>query len=207
MKKISIPGFLILLAVATGLLSAKFPAGGYQVGEKVKDFSLKNVDGKMVSLAGMKNTKGYIVIFTCNHCPFSVAYEDRIIDLHERYAPMGYPVVAINPNAEEIVPDDSYQNMIVRAKEKKFPFVYLQDSTQDVAKAFGALKTPHVFIVNKVKKDLVVEYIGAIDDNTDDPGAVKNKYVEMAMRDILANKIVQDRTTKAIGCSVKYRSN
>jgi len=207
MKKLSLmkTTFAILLA-ASMLISAKLPEGtGYHVGDKVADFKLKNVDGKMISLAEMKDAKGFIITFTCNHCPFSVAYEDRIIALHKKYAPKGYPVVAINPNDETIVPDDSYDNMVVRAKEKNFPFVYLQDKTQDIAKAYGAQRTPHIYIVAKKGNDFVVQYIGAIDDNTDDPAAVKTKYVENAMSDLLAGKAVSVNSTKAIGCSVKYR--
>src|SRR5690606_32298897 len=95
---------------------------GYNVGDKATDFKLKNVDGKLTSLADFKDAKGFIVTFTCNHCPFSVAYEDRIVTLDKKYAAKGYPVVAINPNDAAAYPDDSFENMIVRAKEKNFTF-------------------------------------------------------------------------------------
>ena len=207
MKKTTVISAMCILAMTVFVMvSAKYPeVKGYKVGDKATDFKLKNVDGSLVSLADMKDAKGFIIVFTCNHCPFSVAYEDRIIDLHKKYASIGYPVVAINPNDEGIVPDDSYENMIVRAKEKHFPFVYLQDKTQDIAKAYGALKTPHVYIVSKMGKELIVKYIGAIDDNTDEPAAVKNKYVENAMTEILTGRPVSMSSTKAIGCSVKYK--
>jgi thiol-disulfide isomerase/thioredoxin len=103
---------IVLITMGSGTL----PSGGYKVGDVVADFNLKNVTGKMVSLSGLSDNKGAIVIFTCNHCPFSVAYEDRIIALNERYAPKGYPVIAINPNDEVKVPEDSFRNMIRRAK-------------------------------------------------------------------------------------------
>ena len=112
------------IVIAAALTSIAFtPSGsGYQVGDAVTDFNLKNVDGKNVTLAGLKNNKGAIVIFTCNHCPFSVAYEDRIIALNKKYESMGFPVVAINPNDAEKVPDDSYSNMKQRAKGKELYF-------------------------------------------------------------------------------------
>ena len=103
---------------------------GYQPGDVVADFSLMNVDGNKVTLNHFKDAKGSIVIFTCNHCPFSKAYEDRIIALHKKYAHKGYPVIAINPNDPQREPEDSYENMQKRAKEKKFPFPYLFDATQ-----------------------------------------------------------------------------
>jgi len=204
MKKRILTGTLAVCVVL--ILAAARPGGaGYGVGDKASDFKLKNVDGKMISMAEMKDAKGFIVVFTCNHCPFSVAYEDRLIDLHKKYSSKGYPVVAINPNDEGIVPEDSFENMVIRSKEKKFPFVYLQDKTQEIAKAYGASRTPHIYILGRKGKDLVVQYIGAIDDNTDDATAAKNKYVENAMNDILANKPVAVSSTKAIGCSVKYK--
>ena len=98
---------------------------GYKVGDTARDFKLKDVGGRMVSMADNKDAKGFIVIFTCNHCPYSVAYEDRIIALHKAFAPKGYPVIAINPNDPVRQPEDSYENMKVRANEKKFMFPYL----------------------------------------------------------------------------------
>jgi len=110
----------LFAATAVGILtSAKPPApSGYKIGDKAEDFRLKNVDGKMISLKDYKNVKGYIVIFTCNHCPYAKAYEQRIIDLHKKYQPLGYPVVAINPNNPEVNPEDSYEMMQERAKAK-----------------------------------------------------------------------------------------
>ena len=176
----------------------------YKVGQKVADFSLKNVDGKTVSL-GEQKSKGAIVVFTCNHCPFSKAYEDRIIALHNTYAPKGYPVIAINPNDAVKSPDDSYEKMQERAKEKGFPFPYLYDETQDVAKAFGALRTPHVFIVQKDGKDWVLQYIGAIDNNTEDATKADKKYTEDALNALLAGKKPEPNETKAIGCTIKWK--
>jgi len=189
----------IVAFVAFGTAQAQ-----YRIGQKVADFSLKNVDGKMVSLSAQTG-KGAVVIFTCNHCPFSKAYEDRIIALHNKYAPQGYPVIAINPNDAVKSPDDSYDKMKQRAKEKKFPFAYLYDETQDVAKAFGAARTPHVFIVKKEGSDFVLKYIGAIDNNTDEPAKADKKYTEDALNALLAGKNPEPAETKAIGCTIKWK--
>jgi len=194
---------IVSLPVALVMISFKPSGTGYNVGDAVKDF---NVDGKNVSLAGLKNNKGAIVIFTCNHCPFSVAYEDRIIALHNKYAAQGYPVVAINPNDDKKVPEDSFDNMVIRAKEKKFPFSYLQDPSQTTARNFGAARTPHVYLLTKTGIDYKVAYIGAIDNNTDEPEAVTQKYVESAMEEVIAGKPVTTNFTKAIGCTIKWKS-
>ncbi|MFK7775905.1 MAG: thioredoxin family protein [Saprospiraceae bacterium] len=172
---------------------------GYQVGDVAADFNLKNIDDKMVSLESIKDVKGYIVVFTCNSCPVSIAYEDRIIDLHKKYAPMGYPVIAINPNDPDLKPDDSFEEMKVRAAEKEFPFMYLFDEGQKVYPQFGATRTPHVFILDKDRK---VKYIGAIDDSRDDT-AIKSKYVEVAITQMEKGESPNPPFTKAMGCSIK----
>ncbi len=177
--------------------------GGYRIGDVARDFNLKNVDGKMVSLSKMKKAQGYVVIFTCNHCPYAVAYEDRIIALHNKYAPKSFPVVAINPNDKDIQPADSYENMQKRAKEKGFPFVYLYDETQEIARAYGATRTPHVFLLDKDRR---VRYIGAIDDNHENPDEVKERFLENAIEAVIAGKEVPRAETKAIGCTIKWRS-
>jgi peroxiredoxin len=183
-----------------------FSNTGYKVGDNVSDFKLKNVDGKMVSLGDYKSAKGFIVVFTCNHCPYAKAYEQRIMDLDKTFSGEGYPVIAISSNDATIVPDDSYENMIKRAKEKKYTFPYLYDESQAIAKSYGATKTPHVFVVSKITGGLRVEYIGAIDDNTEDASAAKNHYVEDAVNALLSGKKVSVTETKAIGCSIKYKS-
>lgn len=184
----------------------KFPSQpGYKVGDKAIDFTLKNVDEKMVSLADYKNAKGFIVIFTCNHCPFSQAYEQRIIDLHKKYESKGFPVIAINPNDKDREPDDSFENMQKLAKEKNYPFVYLYDETQQIAKAYGATRTPHVFILERSKKGNLVRYIGAIDDNYEDASAAKEKYTEQAVDALISGKSIATTQTKAIGCGIKWK--
>lgn len=199
--------FSLTASLAMVMFAFMVPDSGYKVGDRVKNFRLKNVDGKQVSLTDYNydDAKGFIVIFTCNHCPYAKAYEQRIIDLDKKYAEKGYPVIAINPNDAEAYPEDSYQNMVKRAKSKKYPFPYLHDETQEVARTFGALKTPHVYILKKEADALTVAYIGAIDDNSEDAALVKDKYVENAVEELLAGKAVSVPETKAIGCSVKYR--
>jgi peroxiredoxin len=196
----------VLFLSAAIIAFSSFTNTGYNVGDKAMNFSLKNIDGKMVSLTDYKEAKGFIVIFTCNHCPFAKAYESRIIDLNTKYASQGYPVIAINPNDPTQVAEDSYGIMQARAKAKNYQFPYLVDETQQVAKAYGAAHTPHVFVLQKSGSDFVVKYIGAIDDNSDDPSAVKEKYVENAVNNLLAGKPVNPSSTKAIGCGIKWKS-
>lgn len=175
----------------------------YQIGDKADDFKLKNIDGNMVSLSDFKEAKGFIVIFTCNTCPVSVANEDRIIALNEKYQSQGYPVIAINPNNPEVSQGDSFELMKVRAKEKGFNFPYLLDDGQKVYPEYGASKTPHVYVLQKEKNDLIVKYIGSIDDSARNEGAVKNKYVENAVDALLKGVPIELKSTKAIGCSIK----
>jgi peroxiredoxin len=205
-KSLTVAFATMITVVSIFLISAIPAESGYNVGDKVTDFNLKGIDGKNFSLASLKNNKGAIVIFTCNHCPFSVAYEDRIIALNNKYASQGFPVVAINPNDAARVPEDSFENMVIRAKEKKFTFPYLTDPSQQTAKMFGAARTPHVFILSRNKSTYTVEYIGAIDDNTDEPELVTKKYVESAVDDLLNGKKVATSFTKAIGCTIKWKS-
>jgi glutathione peroxidase-family protein len=150
-----------------------------------------------------KDAKGFIITFTCNTCPFAIAYEDRIIELNNKYASKGYPVIAIMPNNTDVKPGDNMEAMKVRAKSKGFTFPYLIDAGQKVYPKFGATKTPHVYVLEKTKKGNVVKYIGAIDDNHRDASAVKVKFVENAVNALLAGKEVKQPTTKAIGCSIK----
>ncbi|MCF8378332.1 MAG: thioredoxin family protein [Bacteroidales bacterium] len=180
-------------------------AGGYQIGDKATDFKLKNIDGKMVSLADYSNAKGFIVIFTCNHCPYAIAYEDRIIELDKKYKKLGYPVIAINPNDPAVQPQDSYDKMKERAEAKRFPFPYLFDEGQKVYPQYGATRTPHVYVLNKAGNELIVEYIGTIDDNYSDESKVKETYLANALDAIIVGNKPDPDFTKAIGCSIKSK--
>lgn len=165
--------FVVVALFALVLMSFTTLVSGYKVGDKATDFKLKSVDGKMYSMSDYKDAKGFIVVFTCNHCPFAVKYEDRIVALAKKYKSLGYEVIAINPNDPAAEPADSFDLMKVRAKEKGFTFPYLMDEGQKIYPQYGATKTPHVFLLDK---SLTVKYIGAIDDNVDDATAVKERY-------------------------------
>lgn len=200
---IKIFAFVLLAGLASAFTYKTTIVAGYKVGDIATDFSLKNIDNKKVSLKDFKDAKGYIVIFTCNHCPYAQAYEDRIVALDKKYKKLGYPVIAINPNNPEKQKEDSFELMKVKAKEKGFTFPYLFDEGQKIYPQYGATKTPHVYVLQKTAKGNVVKYIGAIDDNYGDEKAVKTKYAENAVDALLKNKEVTVKETKAIGCSIK----
>ena len=197
--------FFLLTAVVflTTAFTNDIDSNGYEVGDIATDFKLKNIDGEMVSLSDYNDTKGFIVIFTCNTCPYAVKYEDRIIDLDKKYADKGYPVIAIMPNNTDVKPGDSFDSMQARAKSKGFTFPYLIDEGQKIYPQYGATKTPHVYLLEKTKEGNVVKYIGAIDDNYQDAAAVNTKYVEDAVDALLEGKEIKEKNTRAIGCSIK----
>ena len=195
---------LVVLLISALTISASKPVDdGYDIGDIATDFNLKNIDGKMVSLSDYKEAKGFIVIFTCNTCPYAVAYEDRIIALDKKYQEKGYPVIAIMPNNPASKPGDNYEAMQKRAKAKGFTFPYLTDEGQKIYPQYGATKTPHVYVLQKTKKGNEVKYIGAIDDNYQDVDAVEVKYTENAVDALLSGKEVPETKTRAIGCSIK----
>ncbi|WP_115900483.1 thioredoxin family protein [Tenacibaculum gallaicum] len=194
---------LMLLVVATISAFTNDNSRGYKVGDEASDFALKNIDGKMVSLADYKEAKGFIVVFTCNMCPYSVANEDRLIALDKKYKKKGFPVVAINPNDPEVSKGDSYEAMKVRAKEKGFTFPYLFDEEQKVYPKYGATKTPHVYVLNKKNDKLIVEYIGAVDDSSRNEANVKERFVENAVDALLKGEKPTKTDTRAIGCTIK----
>ncbi|MEO6131822.1 MAG: thioredoxin family protein [Saprospiraceae bacterium] len=197
-------GKIMLAFFAIALISAVSPVDMvYKVGEQAADFSLKNVDGTMVSLKDYKGVNGYIVVFTCNTCPYALMYEDRIIALHNKYAAQGYPVVAINPNDPSVKPGDDFASMQARAKEKNYPFKYLFDDGQKVFPAFGATRTPHVYLLDSNR---YLRYIGAIDDNAQNPNEVTVKYLENAITALKAGNNPDPSETKAIGCTIKVKS-
>jgi peroxiredoxin len=196
----------IVVLIVVGFLTAftlKTVDTSYKIGDTIEDFSLMNTDNSMVSLSDYKDAKGFIIIFTCNTCPYSVVNEDRIIGLDRKYKKLGFPVIAINPNDPIAVPDESFEKMKVRAKEKGFTFPYLLDKSQKVYPKFGATKTPEVYIVTR--NDLKVQYIGAIDNSSRDASAVTEKYVENALEALLTGEKIEKTTTRAIGCAIKVQ--
>lgn len=200
---------VIASAIVCGLLSFAPAITAYRIGDPVADFTIKNtVTGKPVSLYSLPGaTKGAIVVFTCNHCPVAKKYEQRIIDLDKKYASKGFPVLAISSNDPGIAPEDAPNLLASRAKEKGYTFPYAFDGTQDVAKAFGATKTPHAFLVSKEGGKWVLKYMGAVDDNTDEPQNVKTPYLANAVDAVLAGKSVAVTETKSIGCTIKWKNS
>lgn len=196
---------LVFSIAVLALISWTSATQGLEVGDVAPDFKLKNVDGKMVSLSDYKAAKGFVVIFTCNHCPYSVAYEDRIIALNKKSLDLGYPVIAINPNDAKAYPSDSYDGMVERAKKKGFTFPYLHDEDQSIAKTYGATRTPHIFLLEKDVKGLVVRYIGAIDNDTEETNDDRTTYVEDALAALDNGKQPDPNFTKAIGCTIKWK--
>jgi peroxiredoxin len=186
-----------------GLVSVGY--GQLKPGDAAPAFNLKNVDGSMVALSDYSESKGVILIFTCNPCPFSKAYEDRIIQLHKGFSPEGYPVVAINPNDETVSPDDTFEKMKERAASKNFPFVYLKDD-EGVFKQYGATRTPHVFLLdNDGKGNFTVAFIGAIDNNAMEAKNADVNYVRNAILALEQGKKPSPDQVKAIGCTIKMK--
>ena len=195
--------FTLLVLFTTVTFTVDSQNQGYDIGDVATDFKLKNIDGNTISLSDFKEAKGFIVIFTCNTCPYAVAYEDRIEALNKKYAPKGYSVIAIMPNNVKTKPGDSMKEMQIRAKQKGFTFPYLMDADQSIYPQYGATKTPHIYVLESTDRGPVVQYIGAIYDNYKDATLVKNKYVENAVDALLNGVPFEVNKTKAIGCSIK----
>ena len=194
---------LVACLVLVTMTALTTHAQGYDINDIATDFKLENIDGNMVSMADYNEAKGFIVIFTCNTCPYAVAYEDRVEALNKKYADKGYPVIGIMLNNTDVKPGDSMEAMKARAKAKGFTFPYLMDKGQEIYPQYGATKTPHIYILQKTKKGLQVKYIGAIDDNYQDASAVTKTYAEDAVNALLEGKEVSEPKTRAIGCSIK----
>jgi len=203
MKKLIGIFIFSVLAISIAFTVNNSSDDGYKIGDLATNFSLINVDNSKVSLSDFPNAKGFIVIFTCNSCPYSVAYEDRIIELDKKYKGKGYPVIAINPNNPEVSKDDDFTSMQKRAKEKGFTFPYLLDEGQKIYPQYGASRTPHVFLLNKENEGLKVAYIGAIDNNSYNASKATKKYVEDAVDALLEGKTPEILNTRAIGCRIK----
>lgn len=197
MKRIISVFFILLFAVVVAFSS------GYNVGDKATDFKLKNVDGKHISFSNFSDAKGFVVVFTCNGCPYAQAYQDRLIEIDKKYKSKGYPVIAINPNDPALAPDDSYDKMVSVAKKEGFTFPYLIDEKQEVYREYGATRTPHVYVLQKKGSDFVVQYIGTIDDNYQDATKVTSPFLANALDALIAGSMPEPATTKAIGCGIK----
>jgi len=173
-----------------------------QIGQKGSDFHLPNVDGKEYSLAQFADKPVLVVVFTCNHCPYAQAYEDRLIAIQTDYAGRGVQLVAINANDAAGYPEDGFDNMVKRAAKKKFNFPYLRDETQRIARSYGAEYTPEAFVLNAERQ---LCYVGRIDDNWQHPEKVRSRDLRRALDAVLAGQPVENPVTHAIGCTIKWK--
>lgn len=173
-----------------------------KIGSEIPQFKLKAVDGKIYSNISFENAQVLVVIFSCNHCPYVQAYENRIISIQNKYAKSGLRVAAISSNDAEKYPEDSFEQMKVRSDERMFNFPYLYDEDQSTARAFDATHTPEVFVFDEKRK---LRYHGKIDDNWQEPDRVKSRYLEDALDEILAGKEVSVPETYSIGCTIKWK--
>ena len=173
-----------------------------KIGDKAIPFSLPGVDDKTHSLSDYADKEAVVVIFSCNHCPYVRAWEDRMVQIQADYADKGVQLIAINANDATKYPDDSFPKMKERAREKGFNFPYLYDETQEVARAYGAERTPEVFLFDKQG---ILRYHGAIDDNYENPNAVRRHYLREALDAVLAGQPPEITETPPVGCTVKWR--
>ena len=198
--RVSLTTTLLLAASALPAL-----AGGIAIGDRAPkaDTRLKNVDGKEVSIAAVKGQKGTLVVFSCNACPWAQAWESRIAELGNEYSKKGVGVIVINPNDPAVNAEDGFDVMVQRAKDRKMTYAYAVDGTSDLARAFGATRTPEAFLFDRSGK---LVYHGAVDDNAKEPEKVEKRWLKDALDAVLAGKPVPVAETKALGCSIKFRS-
>jgi peroxiredoxin len=175
------------------------------LGDTIEDFSLQNIDGNYISLKSYPQAKGFIIVFTCNHCPFAKLYSERFNEMAKNYSAQNVPLLAINPMDTVVYEEESFRVMQEKAKVASFTFPYLQDNLQTVAKDFNADHTPHAFVIWKENNQWIIKYTGAIDDNGAESDKVKNPYLTKAVDELLAGIKVQEPETRSIGCAVFYR--
>jgi peroxiredoxin len=172
-----------------------------QIGAEAPDFSLLATDGETYSLADFANKKYLVVFFTCNHCPYVLGSDEMTRRTAEKFKPLGIAFVGINSNSKNTYPEDSYDHMVLRMEEHKFPWFYLHDETQDVARAYGALRTPHFFVFDQERK---LVYTGRGVDNPKDPDHATTHDLEDALYDLVENQPIKNPVTNPIGCNVKW---
>jgi peroxiredoxin len=195
---------LIAAVVVLGLAAAGRQTAALPLGETapMATAKMKNVDGRELSIADVKGEKGTLVIFSCNHCPFVKAWETRIADLGNTYLKKGVGVIQINAN-DPAVAGDTFEAMQQRAQERGFQFPYAVDATSEIARAFGASRTPEAFLFGAGGK---LVYHGTIDDNYQDAGKAKEHYLKDALEALVAGQEIPVKETKAVGCSIKFRA-
>lgn len=195
---------LLSAAALLAVLAVAAPVRALEPGDRAPraDVRMKNVDGRLVSIASAAGAKGTLVLFSCNHCPWVRAWEDRIVRVAADAKKAGIGVIAVNSNDPSAYPEDSYGKMKARAKEHRYGFPYVVDATSDVARAFGATHTPEAYLFDADGK---LVYHGAIDDNAREPGKVTANYLADAVAAVAGGKPVPTAETKALGCSIKFR--
>ena len=195
-------GLLILCISLHFVTGAQSP----HVGDAIAPFGLKNVDGKTISINDYKQAKGFVIVFTCNHCPFAKLYTQRLNNLCHAYNSKGIVVLTVNSSDNRLLEGEAFDKMVAQAHDQHFEFPYLQDEQQTVARAFGATRTPQAFILFKENGKLILKYQGAIDDNGAEADKVEHHYVTDALNSLLAGKPVAVTDTKAVGCAIKLRN-
>lgn len=195
---------LLLLGLFIALASFKGSKQVSMIGKEVPAFSLKGVDSKQVSTAAYKNAKGFIIVFTCNHCPFAKLYTKRLNALNTKYKAMGVPLLAVNAMDSLVYDDENIKGMQLWAKSQHYNFPYLQDGTQQVAKSFNAAHTPQAFVIWNIADKWVVKYSGAIDDNGQHPEKAK-PYVADAVDALLHGREPAVAENISFGCAIHYR--
>jgi glutathione peroxidase-family protein len=189
---------LILIGCLTILSAKELDLGSIL---PLGDIKMADISGKDVSLNDAKGKNGLLVIFSCNTCPWVIAWEDRYVELAETYKDKGVGIVAINSNEKQFETVDSMKEMQAHAKEQGYNFYYTMDNGSKLASEFGATRTPHIYLFDK--KDKLV-YRGAIDDNARKPDKVENTYLADAIDNMLAGSAIDPAATKALGCAIKF---
>ena len=172
------------------------------IGDPAPAFSLPGTDGRTHSLDGLSDKPVLVFVFSCNHCPYVQAYEDRLVAIQRDYAERGVQLVAINSNDDVHYPEDSFEQMVARAGARRFNFLYLRDASQATARAYGATHTPQLFVFDRDRR---LRYTGKIDDNWQNPKAVTRRYLREVLDALLDGRAPAETQTHAIGCTIKWR--
>ena len=165
------------------------------------NYMLDDISGKKLSLTDIQGKYGTLIIFSCNTCPFVIQWEDRYVKIAEEYIPKGIGVIAVNSNVGRFDGDDSIEEMVKHAKKNDYNFPYAQDQKSILARAFGATKTPHIYLFDD---NNILVYRGAIDDNARNANKVDEPYLANAIDQLLDGKPIKKPISKAIGCSIKF---
>ncbi len=197
--------FLILIIFLIGTAEL-FAQSTSLIGKKIQPFTLKNIDHSLISINGIKQAKGFMVIFTCNHCPFAKLYSKRLNELNKKYKKKGVPLLAINSMDSFLYKEESFELMQQIAKKEKYNFPYLQDATQKVGKNFEAQHTPKAYVIWKEINNWVIEYEGVIDNDGEHPEKA-HSYLSEAVEQLLNNKKVSVPKTESFGCRIFYRKS